>query len=97
MTFSGPSIAYKLNYSYYCLRHYFRRYFSPYTTRINPATAYINLAATACTNLAVTTRTNLAATTYINLAATYYGPPYCGTARLWSYYYHPPYYGAARS
>jgi hypothetical protein len=43
-TFSGPSAAYKLNYS----RYYFRRRFSPYTayinpaatTRINPATTY---------------------------------------------------------
>jgi len=63
MTFSGPSVAYKLNYSHYCLR----RYFSPYTARID---------------LAVTTYINLAATTSINLVAICYCPPYCGVARL---------------
>jgi len=63
-TFRGPSVAYKLNYSRYCFRrclyYYLYRYFSPYTTRTNLATAY----------------TNLAATAYINLATTYYSPPY---------------------
>ena len=84
--FSGPPVAYKLNYSRYyfryCFRCYFRRCFSPYTT-------YIDLAATAYTNLA--------ATICINLATTYYLPPYRGAAkssRSWSY--RPPYYRAAR-
>ena len=36
---SGPSIAYKLTYSYYC----FCRYFSPYTTNINLAATYYSL------------------------------------------------------
>jgi hypothetical protein len=68
MTFSGPSAAYKLNYSRYYFRYCFRRRCSsPYTTRIN---------------LAATTRVNLAATPRINPAATYYSPPYCRAARL---------------
>ena len=46
-TFSGPSAAYKRNYSRYCLRHYF----SPYTARIDPAaTTRINPAATTSIN-----------------------------------------------
>jgi hypothetical protein len=71
-TFSGPSAAYKLNYSRYYSRYYLRRCFSlyfppPYTARIDPAaTAYINPAATA----------------RIHLAATYYSLPYRGAARL---------------
>ena len=69
-TFSGPSAAYKLNYS----RYYFCRRFSPYT-------AYINLAVTTYINLAVTLYINPAATTYINPATIYYGPPYYGVAR----------------
>jgi hypothetical protein len=82
MTFSGPSAAYKLNCSCYYFCYCFRRCFSPYTTRIDPA---------------ATARINLAATTCINPAATYYSPPYRGAARLWSYYYSPLYYRAARS
>jgi hypothetical protein len=44
-TFSGPSAAYKLNYSRYYFRRYFRCCFSlyflpPYTARINLATTY---------------------------------------------------------
>ena len=70
-TFSGPSAAYKLNYSRYCFRYYFhyyfrycfryyfRHYFSPYTP-------YIDLATTA----------------RINLAVACHSPPYRGAARL---------------
>ena len=86
-TFSGPSAAYKPNYSHYCFRYCFCRCFFPYTTRID-------LAATPYINLAATTRINLAVTTHINLA--YYSPPYRGAVRLQSYY-RPPYYRAARS
>ena len=52
-TFSGPSAAYKPNWSYYysrycsryCFRRYFRRCFSlyfppPYTPQINPAATH---------------------------------------------------------
>jgi hypothetical protein len=66
MTFSGPSAAYSLNYSCYYFHRCFRRYFSPYTARID---------------LAATARINLAATIRINPAATYYRPPYYRAAR----------------
>jgi len=66
-TFSGPFVAYNLNYSryYFCYYfryyfcYYFRRYFSSYTARVN-----------------------LAATTSINLVAICYSPPYYRAARL---------------
>ena len=50
-TFSGPSAAYNLNYSYYysryCFRRCFHHYFSPYTAHINPVTTTsINLVTT---------------------------------------------------
>ena len=81
MTFSGPSAACKPNYCCYYFCCCFRCCFRYYLyCRFSPYTARIDLAATA----------------YINLAATYYGPPYCGAARLWSYYYGPPCYGAAK-
>jgi hypothetical protein len=57
IAFSGPSVAYKLNYSYYYFCYCFCRCFSPYT-------AYINLAATACINLAITICINPAAIFY---------------------------------
>jgi len=88
MIFSRPSAAYKPAYSRYYFRRCLHRCFSPYTARIDLATAY----------------TNPAATCYgppyyglIRYWAYYYSPPYCGAARLWSNYYHPPYYRAGRS
>ena len=93
--FSGPSAAYRPNYSRYYFRYYFRRRFflyfpPPYTARIDlAAAAYINPAATAYIDPAATAR--------IDPATTYYRPPYRGAARSWPYYYRPPYYEAARS
>jgi hypothetical protein len=93
-TFSGPSAADKPNYSRHYIRRCFRRCFSPYTARIDPAaTACINLATTARINPVATTRinpaatalTDLAAITRINSVATCYGPPYYGVARSQSY------------
>ena len=71
MTFSGPSAAYKLDYSCYYFCHHLFFY-----------TACINLAATPCINLAATPYINLATTPYINLVVTHYSPPYCWAAKL---------------
>ena len=73
-SFSGPSAAYKPNYSRRYLRCRFSLYFPlPYTARINPAT---------------TARINLATTYYsppyrgaARLWSYYYHPPYYGAAR----------------